>query len=133
MLPQPILFYDGNCALCNNFVNLILKIGTNPPYYFAPLTGNTAQIFLPESFKNKNFDAIVLWKNKQFYSHQEAVFQIIKSMPIGIRVLLIFNIIPNFILRKLYQFVAKNRFTWNPRLEACPIPPDKYKNQFIFD
>lgn len=133
MLPQPILFYDGNCALCNNFVHLILKIGTNPPYYFAPLTGNTAQKFLPESFKNKNFDAIVLWKNKQFYSHHEAVFQIIKSMPIWVKLILIFSILPDFILLKFYRFIAKNRFKWKPKLEVCPIPSNKYKNQFIFD
>lgn len=130
---EPILFYDGNCALCNNFIRIILKLGTKPSFYFAPLSGKTAQNLLPQSFKNPDFDAIVLWKNNRFYTHHEAVFEIVKAMPIGIKPILIFKYLPDSFLLKLYKWVAKNRFTWKPKLAACPIPPAKYKNQFIFD
>jgi len=122
-MQQPILFYDGNCALCNNFVSMILKIGTKPNFYFAPLTGSTAQKLLPDIYKQTDFDAIVVWKEGKFYTHQEAVFQIIQAMPIGFKVLLFLRFLPHSVLLKLYTYVAKNRFRWKPKLEVCPMPP----------
>jgi predicted DCC family thiol-disulfide oxidoreductase YuxK len=132
-MQQPILFYDGNCALCNNFVSMILKIGTKPNFYFAPLTGSTAQKLLPDIYKQTDFDAIVVWKEGKFYTHHEAVFQIIQAMPIGFKVLLFLRFLPHSVLLKLYTYVAKNRFRWKPKLEVCPMPPAKFKHQFIFD
>lgn len=132
-MAEPILFYDGNCALCNNFVHIILRFGTTPSFNFAPLSGKTAQHMLPEAYKNPNFDAIVLWKNEQFYTHHKAVFEIIRAMPMAIKPILLLQYLPNSLLLNLYKWVAKNRFSWKPRLDACPIPPAKFRKQFIFD
>ena len=132
-MAEPILFYDGNCALCNNFIKIILKLGTKPSFYFAPLLGKTASEKIPARYKNPSFDSIVLLMNEQIYTHHKAIFQIISCLPWPFKILLIGQLLPNKLLLNLYQWVAKNRFTWHKKLAVCPVPPEKFRHQFIFD
>jgi predicted DCC family thiol-disulfide oxidoreductase YuxK len=132
-MAEPILFYDGNCALCNNFIKIILKLGTKPSFYFAPLAGKTASQKLHRNYQSPQIDSIVLLFNKQIYTHHKAVFKIIDCLPWPFKVFLIFNALPNSLLLNLYQWVAKNRFTWRKRLDACPMPAPQFRKQFIFD
>jgi len=132
-MPEPILFYDGNCALCNNFIKIILKLGTKPSFYFAPLAGNTAAQKIPSTYLSPPLDSIVLLYNNQIYTHHKAVFKIVQCLPWPFSVFLLFKVLPNSLLLNLYQWVAKNRFTWRKRLDACPMPPPQFRKQFIFD
>lgn len=132
-MAEPILFYDGNCALCNNFIKLILKLGTTPSFNFAPLAGKTASEKIPAAYRTPSFDSIVLFMNEQIYTHHKAVFQVIRCLPWPFKVLLLGQLLPNKLLLNLYQYVARNRFTWHKKLAACPVPPAKFRHQFIFD
>jgi predicted DCC family thiol-disulfide oxidoreductase YuxK len=132
-MAEPILFYDGNCALCNNFIKIILKLGTQPSFYFAPLSGKTASEKIPAKYKTPSFDSIVLLMNEQIYTHHKAIFQIISCLPWPFKILLIGQLLPHKLLLNLYQWVAKNRFKWHKKLAICPVPPAKFRHQFIFD
>src|SRR5207247_9951781 len=46
-LEHPIIFFDGVCAMCNRFVDLILRADRREVFRFAPLQGETARELLP--------------------------------------------------------------------------------------
>ena len=40
---KPIIFFDGVCAMCNTFVDLILRLDRRQQFLFAPLGGETSR------------------------------------------------------------------------------------------
>src|SRR4051812_37486572 len=44
--PVPVLFFDGECGLCNRVVRLLLRLDTRGRLRFAPLQGPVAQDYL---------------------------------------------------------------------------------------
>src|SRR2546422_11464103 len=46
-LEHPIIFFDGVCAMCNRFVDLMLRADRREGFRFAPLQGETARALLP--------------------------------------------------------------------------------------
>src|SRR2546430_17318441 len=46
-LEHPIIFFDGVCAMCNRFVDLVLRADRRDVFRFAPLQGETARELLP--------------------------------------------------------------------------------------
>src|SRR5688500_17962912 len=43
----PIVFYDGDCGMCTQSVDLILRADRRNVFWFAPLQGETARELLP--------------------------------------------------------------------------------------
>ncbi len=44
--PQPVLFFDGVCGLCNRFIDLMLRADNQDRFRYAPLQGDTARRML---------------------------------------------------------------------------------------
>ena len=44
---QPIIFFDGVCAMCNTFVEVVVRADRRGIFRFAPLQGETARQLLP--------------------------------------------------------------------------------------
>ncbi|MFC2049126.1 thiol-disulfide oxidoreductase DCC family protein, partial [Chlamydiota bacterium] len=59
-----VIFYDGECPLCNRAVRFILSVDREEKFYFAPLNGKTAEQKLAHFFlKNPELDTLVLLQN----------------------------------------------------------------------
>lgn len=48
---KSILFYDGDCGLCNRTVQFLIKRDRHRRLYFAPLQGVAAQTIVPEDYR----------------------------------------------------------------------------------
>lgn len=56
----PVLFFDGECGLCNRVVRGLLRLDRAGQLRFAPLQGPTAQAYLlARGLPTKDFDSIV--------------------------------------------------------------------------
>lgn len=56
----PVLFYDGACGLCDRSVRWVLRrLRSESPLSFAPLQGNHAARFLPDSLRRPPFTTVV--------------------------------------------------------------------------
>jgi len=71
----PILFSDGECQLCNFWLQFILKNERSPLLHFAYIKGDYAQAFLPQDLKS--IDSLILAKNNALYSKSDAALAII--------------------------------------------------------
>lgn len=132
LINNALIFFDGNCNLCNYSVNFILKRESASYFKFSSLNSN----FSKEFFKDKNFDfqqlnAIILYENGQFYTKSEAVLRIIKKLKFPYRLLYYFKYIPTTFRDFLYDIIAQKRYQWFGKKKVCYIPTVENLSRFL--
>ena len=125
---KPIVFFDGNCLLCNRAANFILKFDKKDKLYLATLQGDTADFLLTERHLP---DSAVLYEDGNTYIESDAVIRIAQELG-GIFTLAgIFKILPRRFRDYLYNFVARNRTKWFGRSESCRLPRPEERHKFL--
>jgi predicted DCC family thiol-disulfide oxidoreductase YuxK len=131
-MKTPILFYDGYCALCNYFVNFIIRFDPKQQFFFCPLDSDLGREIIQKYQVDSGIDSVILFDNNQVFTHHWAVFEILKKLPYPIKFLLVFRLIPSSFNKFLYTKIAANRHKLAKKYAACPVPPVKNKNQFLY-
>lgn len=125
-----ILFFDGVCHLCNNFVRLITWLDKAGRVQFAPLQGKTAEKLLsPELTDNPS--SLVVLSGDKILRESEAVFAVISELPTPWRWLIIFRRAPRPLVDTLYRLVAQNRYRLFGKYTECPLPPAQSRSRFL--
>lgn len=127
---KTVVYFDGVCSLCNNFVDLLLQLDGQDRLRFAPLQGQTASQRLPKS-DTEGLGSLVVSKNQSIFRESDAVIQILlelgwmKILGYGLRV------IPSFLRQAAYRFVAKHRYKIWGKKETCRIPTPEERAHFV--
>ena len=131
---KKIILFDGVCNLCNTMVNFVIERDTKDAFRFVALQSETGTAILKKiGLYDKNIDSIVLYEPGLAYFYKaNAALEIAKSLG-GIYSVLSFflNIFPDFILNFGYDFIAKNRYKWFGKEDACMIPTAELKSKFL--
>jgi len=77
-----------------------------------------------------DFNTFILLKDDQIYTKSTAALKVAKEMSGLWSLLYIFIIIPAFIRNFFYDLVAKNRYKWFGKQDACWIPTPDLKALF---
>ena len=127
---ENIVFYDGKCALCNRFVQILLNLDHEKRLKFSSLQGNLAKEVLNHQLM-ENMDSIVFLKGGNIYTHSMAVIRILKEIGGFWQLMMIFALIPRPLRDGIYQYVAHNRYQWFGSLDYCAILDDKDKERIL--
>ena len=131
-LNKKIILFDGVCNLCNSLVNKIIRLDKHDKFLFASLQGKKGKEIIKEfNLQEKNIDSIVLYSNKEIKIKSRAVINIIYNINPLFRFIIIFRIIPSFILDLIYDFVSKRRYKWYGKKNKCMIPDKNIQSKFI--
>jgi len=123
-----LVFYDGECGLCDHVVQWLLKVDQSHQFLFAPLNGETAAKKLqnvPERVKTA--DSIILIENYQqtdevTYIYGKAALRICWLLGGGWAILGILSFIPSFFYDWVYWIVAKIRYQVFGKKTVCSLP-----------
>lgn len=132
MALESIIFFDGECNLCNEFVQFVLKHEQTPNFKFSSLQSEFAQGF----FKQYNFDvslidSVVVHYNNQFYWQSKAAFIVIAQLKSPYKWLRIFKFTPTFIADFVYKTVAKYRYKIWGKTNQCWVMKPAYRDRFL--
>lgn len=133
MHSKTILFYDGDCALCNKSVQFVIdhEKKTEHPILFCSLQSVYAKQTLEKHNYNFNqLSTLVLLIDENVLYKSTAALELSMFLKAPYKWLIVFKIIPRFIRDGVYNFIAKNR----KRLikeHFCYIPSPELKNRFI--
>lgn len=131
---KKIILFDGVCNLCNTMVNFVIERDTKDAFRLVALQSETGTAILKKiGLFHKNIDSIVLYEPGVAYFYKaNAALEIAKSLG-GIYSVLgyILNIFPDFILNFGYDIIAKNRYKWFGKQDACTIPTAELKSKFL--
>jgi predicted DCC family thiol-disulfide oxidoreductase YuxK len=130
MQPSVILF-DGVCNLCNASVQFIIKHDPQAQYQFASLQSNTGQRMLHDYGINPRDESVILVENGHAYMHSSAALRIARRLSGGWSVVYAFIVVPRFIRDAMYRFIARNRYRWFGRRDACMIPTPALRRRFL--
>ncbi|NEQ96414.1 MAG: DUF393 domain-containing protein [Cyanothece sp. SIO2G6] len=128
---RPIVFFDGECVMCNRFVDLLLELDPKGMMAIAPLQGDTAKQLLPALPPNRENWAIYYLDETGLYSQSDAALRISQRLGGGWSLLSSFLIVPQPIRDGFYRLVARNRYQIMGRYSTCRTPSDKDRERFL--
>jgi predicted DCC family thiol-disulfide oxidoreductase YuxK len=129
---KPIILFDGVCNLCNGSVLFIIKRDSQSRLKFASLQSEYGseqmkRFHLPLSSLN----SVLLIKNGKLFQKSEAALEIARMLDGIWPGMYAFKIVPLFIRNFIYDWIAKNRYRWFGKKEACMIPTPEMKARFV--
>ena len=127
----PILLFDGVCNFCNRMVNFAIRNDSKAKLRFAPLQSQTG-IQLKEQFNvSPDADTIVFIENGKAYTYARAAIRVCRYLDWPAKFLYAFIIIPRFISQPFYKWLARNRYKWFGKKDACMLPTPETKSRFL--
>ncbi|GAA4270371.1 thiol-disulfide oxidoreductase DCC family protein [Hyunsoonleella aestuarii] len=130
---KSLILFDGVCNLCNNSVKYVIKHDTSNKFMFAPLQGTTGKSIVEHyNINTAKIDSIILYNpEKGIVYKSTAALKVASKLGFPINILIVFLVIPAFIRNWVYDFIAKNRYKWYGKKEACMIPTPELRSKFL--
>jgi len=131
----PVVLFDGVCNLCNATVNFLLDRDGRGTLRFAALQSSAAR----ERLRALGYDvregsppSLLLIEQGHVYDRSTAALRIARhlSSP-GWRLAGVLLFVPRPLRDAIYSFVAKNRYAWFGRSDACRVPTAELRNRFL--
>lgn len=126
-----ILFYDGDCGLCQGSVKWLLKwedaaFQVSDPLYFAALQSDHARV-LPANLP----DSIVLILNGKMYTKSEAVCMLCRRCKPPMRWVSGAVILPSFLRNGVYDAIARIRKWTKTNDLLCDTIEPGWRNRIL--
>src|SRR5450759_3395599 len=129
---QPVILYDGVCGLCDRFVRFIITRDSSAKLKLAPLQSESAIALLQKfHLPVTALSTVVLIEGEKSYIKSAAVLRSLRYLDGAWKFFTILRIIPAPISDFMYDFVARNRYRWFGKLDACIIPSPEIKTRFL--
>ena len=131
-MQHPVILFDGVCNFCDATVNLIIRHDKQKVFRFAPLQSRAGQKLLSEyNLSTTDFDSFVLIMDGKAYKKTNAALRIYPKLGGRWHLMKLFWIIPRFLRDAGYSLIAKNRYRWFGKKEACMMPSPDVKSRFL--
>ncbi|MBK8626682.1 MAG: DUF393 domain-containing protein [Saprospiraceae bacterium] len=124
---HPIVLFDGECMLCNQSVQWLIKHDKNQILKFHHL-----QTSYLESNSSKTINSVILLHNGNKHDKSAAIIQIFVLLGGTYKLIsFIFGIFPKAMRDIGYDFIAKYRYKWYGKYNTCEIPAKQWQDRFL--
>ena len=131
-MKEMILLFDGVCNFCNFWVNIVLDRDKNGVIRFAPLQSEAGKALLRKGgFSEHDFDTFILTDGEIFYTKSDAGLKVAGVLGFPYSMLKVFSFLPRPLRNGLYDIIAKNRYRFFGKKEACRIPTPGERERFL--
>jgi predicted DCC family thiol-disulfide oxidoreductase YuxK len=128
---HPVIFFDGVCGLCSRWVDFVLRWDKREEFRFSPLQGETAQDWLQVS-PEQPLNSVVLVDEQGIHRKSDAIWRMLRRL--GGRWTIaawLLRLTPRPIRNFGYDVVARRRYQWFGKKEACRLPTPAERNRFL--
>ena len=128
-----IILFDGVCNLCNGAVQFIIKKDKKDLFRYAALQSEIGEKLIAErGIDTSKVDSIILIEpGVAYFVKSDAALKIGQSFGGLWKGLALFTWIPKVLRDVIYDLVAKNRYRWFGRKDACMIPTPELQAKFL--
>lgn len=131
-IDHPIILFDGVCNLCSGAVQYVIKRDFQHRFRFASLQSPFGQEVLKHfNLQANEMKSFILYENGKIYTKSTGALKVAKRLKGLSRLLYSLIIIPVFIRDAVYNVIARNRYKWFGKKEACWLPTPELKKLFI--
>lgn len=131
---DPIILFDGVCNLCQGSVRFIIRNDPGAVFRFASLQSEAARRVMRDrsEFAVRGIvDSVVLLEGGSVYTHSTAVLHICRRLSGFWPLLYGFIVVPRPLRDVVYKWVARNRYHWFGKKEACLMPTPDIQARFL--
>jgi predicted DCC family thiol-disulfide oxidoreductase YuxK len=126
-----IILFDGVCNYCNAMVNFALKRDHKDHLRFAPLQSETGMALRAEYGVSPDIDSFIYIENGKAHLYSTGALKVCKHLGAGWPLMAGFFIIPAFIRDLFYKWIARNRYRFFGKKEACMVPTPAMRGKFL--
>jgi predicted DCC family thiol-disulfide oxidoreductase YuxK len=127
-----IILFDGECNLCNGFVQFVIKNDKKKIFKFSSLQSNYGQNYLhSKHLSQSQFSSFIYIKNNGFLQKSTAALHIFKDLGGLWQVLFVFIVFPTAFRDFFYEVIAKNRYKWFGKRNTCWVPTKDLESRFL--
>lgn len=120
--PHGLILFDGVCVLCSRGCRFVSKRDRRGYFRFVPIQLAEGRPLAEQlGIDPDRPDSFAFLANGRAYVKSEAVLRIARELPRW-QWTWIFQFIPRVIRDAIYDFVARNRYRWFGRRDACMLP-----------
>jgi predicted DCC family thiol-disulfide oxidoreductase YuxK len=130
-LEHPIIFFDGVCAMCNRFVDLVLRADRRDVFRFAPLQGETARELLSPLADDPREWSMIYLDERGVHEESDASLEVYRRLGGVWWLASLLRLVPRFVRTPAYRLVARNRYRWFGRRDSCRVPSAEEKARFL--
>jgi predicted DCC family thiol-disulfide oxidoreductase YuxK len=135
--PRAVIVFDGVCVLCNGWVRFLLRRDRAERYRFAAMQGDAGRRLLadngldpddPVSFLLVEYDRD---PSPRVSTDTDAMRRVLTGLGGIWRLAAISALLPRRVRDPLYRLLARNRYRWFGRHDACMVPDEAQARRFL--
>lgn len=127
-----IILFDGFCVLCNSSVHWLLRHDNRELFMFAPLQSRAGnELSLQYNLPDKIETVIMITPEGETITHSDVMLEAFKLLGGGYKMLSWFSWIPKGFRDGVYRIIARYRYRWFGKKDACMIPDPKWRARFL--
>ena len=129
---HPVLLFDGVCNLCHGAVRFVLDRDRAARFRFAPLQSDVGRKLVAEAGRDPDaLDTIVLVDGAGATAKSTAILRILQQLGAPWSWLWPLVALPRPLRDAAYDFVARHRYAWFGKKDACPLPRPEWRDRFL--
>ena len=132
-----LILYDGVCGLCNRLNQFVLRRDAADRFRFASLQGSLAGALLRRYGRDaRDLDTVYVVKNygapdEALLSRSRAVLFVLETLGGAWRLARVLRLLPGRWVDAAYDQIARRRYRWFGRTDACPLPAPGERAKFL--
>ncbi|HWB24275.1 MAG TPA: DCC1-like thiol-disulfide oxidoreductase family protein [Chitinophagaceae bacterium] len=128
---HPVILFDGICNLCDSSVQFVIRHDSKRKFRFASLQSTFGQEVLRQfKLPPMELNSFILLENNTLYTRSTGALKVAKKLDGMISWLYAFIIVPPFMRNAVYNFIARNRYKWFGKKDACWLPSPALRDLF---
>ncbi|MDZ4860570.1 MAG: thiol-disulfide oxidoreductase DCC family protein [Candidatus Hydrogenedentes bacterium] len=128
---HPIILYDGVCNYCNRICNYMIRHDPAKHFRFAHLQSAIGQELLKKYGLSPELDSVVLIEGNSAYIKSDATIHMAPRLSGSAKFGALLRFVPRRIRNYGYDFIARNRYKWWGKQDACIIPTPDVRDRFL--
>ena len=129
---ESIVFFDGYCDLCHGRVRFLLWADRKGRLKFSSIQSPVASELLGAELAQIDPEkTIIFFSRSQILTKSDAVLNMMAIIGLPWSFVAILSIVPRSLRDFVYDTVARHRYFFFKRYEACPLPPSEHRHRFL--
>ena len=130
---HPVIYFDGECNLCNGFVEYVINHDPDAFFRFSSLQSKYARSrgFEIQKTSDGSLESMLVEWNGEILNYSEGVLRVFRHLNGVSKALAVFRIIPKPIRDAIYRWVARHRYFFFGKSEFCLMPTPELEARFL--
>ena len=130
--PAPVIVFDGVCALCSRWVRFLLRFDRHGRYRFAAMQGTHGRrLMRAHGLDPDDPLSFLLVEHGHAHTDTDAIVRVLAGLGGPWRLAALARLLPRSLRDRGYRWLARNRYRWFGRHDACHLPAPEQAARFL--